>query len=94
MTSGPLVDRIFFILSGIKDIHVILDEFEIRQDSTMDCGVSLSDWKMAVKCCEHSSTYIFDRIFFILLGNKDSHVILNEFEIRQDSTMDCGVSCP
>ena len=30
---------------------------------------------MAVKCCEHSSTYIFDQIFFILSCNKDSHEI-------------------
>ena len=28
---------------------------------------------MAVKCCEHCSTYIFDWIFFILSCNKDSH---------------------
>ena len=55
------------------------------------------------KCCEHSSAYIFDRIFFILAGNRiffilagneDSHKISDEFEIRVDSTMDCGVSCP
>ena len=46
---------------------------------------------MAVKCC---STYIFDRIFFILSCNKDSHEILDEFEIWQDPTMDCRVSCP
>ena len=46
------------------------------------------------KCCEHSSAYIFDSIFFILAGNKDSHKISDEFEIRVDSTIDCGVSCP
>ena len=28
---------------------------------------------MAVKCCQHSSAYIFDPIFFILSCNKDSH---------------------
>ena len=33
------------------------------------------------KCCEHSSAYIFDRIFFILEGNEDSHKISDEFEI-------------
>ena len=49
---------------------------------------------MAVKCCEHSSTYIFDRIFFVLSCNKDNYEISDEFEIRQDSTIDCGVSCP
>ena len=46
------------------------------------------------KCYEHSSPYIFDRIFFILAGNEDSHKISDEFKIRQDLTMDCGVSCP
>ena len=45
-------------------------------------------------CCEHSSAYISDRIFFILAGIEDSHKISDEFEIRVDSTMGCGVSCP
>ena len=36
----------------------------------------------------------FDRIFFILAGNKDIHNISNEFEIQPDWTKDCGVSCP
>ena len=39
-TIGPLVDQIFFILAGNKDIHNISDEFEIRPDRTKDCGVS------------------------------------------------------
>ena len=34
------------------------------------------------------------RIFFILGGMEDNHYILDEFKIRQDSTTDCGVSCP
>ena len=46
------------------------------------------------KCCEHSSAYIFDQIFFILAGNKDNHNISDEFEIRSDPTKDCEVSCP
>ena len=46
------------------------------------------------KCCEHSSAYIFDRIFFILAGNEDSHKIWDEFEIWVDSIMDCGVRYP
>ena len=37
---------------------------------------------------------IFDRIHFILAGNDDIHKSLNEFEIRQDPTMDYGVGCP
>ena len=46
------------------------------------------------KCCEHSSAFIFDRIFFILAGSEDIYNISDEFEIRQDRTMNCGVSCP
>ena len=38
--------------------------------------------------------FIFDRIFFILAGNEDTHNISDEFEIRPDRTKDCGVSCP
>ena len=37
---------------------------------------------------------IFDWIFFILAGNKDSHDISDEFEIQLDRTKDCGVNCP
>ena len=37
---------------------------------------------------------VFDRIHFILAGNDDIHKSLNEFEIWQDPTMDCGVGCP
>ena len=48
---------------------------------TASC-LPLSVWKMAVKCCEHTSAYIFDWIFFILSCNKDSHEILDEFDIR------------
>ena len=44
--------------------------------------------------CEHSCTFIFDQIFFIFAGNKDNHEVLDEFKIRPDPTMDCGVSCP
>ena len=46
------------------------------------------------KCCEHANAFIFDRIFFILTGNKDSHNISDKFEFGSDSTKDCGVSCP
>ena len=37
---------------------------------------------------------VFDRIHFILAGNDDIHKSLNEFEIRQDPTMDYVVGCP
>ena len=35
-----------------------------------------------------------NRIFLFLAGNKDNHKVLDGFEIRQDQTSDCGVSCP
>ena len=40
------------------------------------------------------SRNVFDRIHFILAGNDDIHKSFNEFEIRQDPTMDYGVGCP
>ena len=46
------------------------------------------------RCGEHSSAFISGQIFFILAGNKDNRKISDEFEIQQDSTMDCGVACP
>ena len=46
------------------------------------------------KCCQHSSAFIFDRIFFILEGNKNINNISDEFKIRPDRTKDCEVSCP
>ena len=46
------------------------------------------------RCCEHSSAFISDQIFFILTGIKDNHKISDEFEIQQDSIMDYGVACP
>ena len=33
--------------------------------------------------CEHSSTFIFDWIFFILAGKEDMRDSLNEFEFWQ-----------
>ena len=39
--------------------------------------------KMAFKCCDHSSTYMFYRISFIFSCYKDSHKIWDEFEIQR-----------
>ena len=36
----------------------------------------------------------FDWIFFIFAGNNDNYKVSDEFEIRSDPTIDCGVSCP
>ena len=46
----------------------------------------LSVWKMNVLCCEHSSTFILDWIFFIPSGNKDKHECLDGFELEVEST--------
>ena len=46
------------------------------------------------RCCERSSDFISNGMFFILAGNKDSHKILDEFKIQRVPTMDCGVTCP
>ena len=45
-------------------------------------------------CCDCSSLYIFDWIFFILSSIKGKHKSLDEFEIMQDPTKDLLVSCP
>ena len=42
----------------------------------------------------HVFSNVFDRLRFILAGNDDIHKSLNEFEIRQDRTMDYRVGCP
>ena len=44
------------------------------------------------KSWDHSSAFIFDRIFFILAGNEENHNISNDFEIQADRTMGCGVA--
>ena len=57
-------------------MHESLDEFEFRQDPTTDYRLDLQ-WE---KCCEHSSAFIFDWIFFIVAGNRDMHIRLDGFE--------------
>ena len=34
------------------------------------------------EACDHSSSFIFDWIFFILAGNKDNHKMLEEFNLK------------
>ena len=96
-SSARIFDRIFFILSGNKDNYKVWTEFEFGADRTKGCGVSERkipiDLKL-VKCCGHSSEFIFHWIFFILAGNKHIYKTLNEFEFLPDSTTDFGVICP
>ena len=55
---------------------------------------TLSILKIVGYCCDRSSVYNFDWIFFIRSSNKDTHKSLDKFEILQDPTKDFSVSCP
>ena len=46
------------------------------------------------KWCLQASSFFFDRIFFKLAGNQDSHKISDEFEFRLDRISHFGVTCP
>ena len=47
------------------------------------------------RCCHFFSAFFFHSILFILAGNINMmHESSEEFEIKRDSTTDCGVSCP
>ena len=49
-------------------------------------------------CCEHSSAYSFDWIFFIFSGNEDNHQVWTEIELWPDPIKRCRVTaldkCP
>ena len=64
-----------------------------RYHHRLQSYLPLSICKLDLLCCEHSSAFIFDRMFFIFADNKDNHKVSDEFNIRPDLTMDCGVSC-
>ena len=75
-------------------MHISLDEFKFRPDTTTDSGVicpSVSEEFMYNVV--NTLVSIFDRIF-IFAGNKENHKVSDEFEIRPDPTMNCRVSCP
>ena len=42
----------------------------------------LEHLKNNIYCCDHSSSFIFEWIFFILAGNKDNHKSLDEFNLK------------
>ena len=79
--------------------HESSEEFKIRQDLTIDCGVScpLGSEKIPIdngeKWCCHFFSAILDQILFILAGNDDIHKSLDEFEILPDPIRDHRVSC-
>ena len=41
----------------------------------------------------HFFSIVFHSIFFILAGTHEMDESLEEFDIRQDPTIDCGVNC-
>ena len=50
-----------------------------------------SPWE---NCCDHSSAFNFEWIYFILADKKANYKSLNEFEFRQDPITYYGVSFP
>ena len=44
--------------------------------------------------CHPFVSVAIDPIHFKFIGNKDMHIILNEFEFRPDRTTNYGVICP
>ena len=46
------------------------------------------------KWCLHSSSFIFDRIFIKVAGNKDRHKSFVEFNFGSHQTTHFGVACP
>ena len=88
---------IFFIHADKKDNYKSLNNFEFRQDTMADDGLSCP-WA-SLKLIDnvvttHSSTLIFDWIFFIFAGDKDNHKISDGLEILPDQTFDFGVNYP
>ena len=92
--APSFLDGSSFILAGYEDNYKSLDEYEFRSDPNTDYRVSCISGSGKIQidlyweeCCDHSSLFSFDWIFFILAGNED-------IKIQLDPTSDCGVSCP
>ena len=69
-----------------------------RMSSNFDQILHLTAELSALECLKNQDLVLcafnFDRIFFILGSNKDSHNISGEFEFQPDLTLDCRVICP
>ena len=91
---SAVLDRILFILAGNDDIHKSLGEFEIQPAPTT--GSMATDMVIMgkTKLPLFHSCFSSKAILFILAGNNDMHESSEEFEIRPDSTTDCGIRCP
>ena len=86
-----------FILAGNEDMHESLDEFEFRQDPTTDYGVRCpwaSEKSMYNVVNTLAPSFLFESSSFMQVLKEEKYYISDEFEIRQDSTPYCGVSCP
>ena len=89
-TSGPIAIK--FYLKHHWGGEKAAIGFRIRNN--MVSLETVSSHRVKMGKLQHSSAFIFDRIFFIRAGNKDSNKSLDVFEFRLDSTTDCGISCP
>ena len=78
---------IISILSGNKDMHLSLGEFEFQPDQTIDYG-------LASHCVSKIDVSTFSRLLLIQLFLKLEHIILHEFGVWPDGTTDHGVICP
>ena len=92
-TSGPIVTK-FYLNHHWGEGKAALGFWPDRIGTLVSMAMDSSNRVIMGKCCEHSSAFIFDQIFFILAGNENIHSISDEFEIRPDRIKDCGVSCP
>ena len=71
-----------------------LDESEFRPDPITDYGVIAAI--ECLKITDHVVTSLvtsFDLYHLFIAGNEDCYKILDGFEIQQDQTRDCPVSC-
>ena len=63
---------------GLTALGFGLDRIRTLVSMATDISHRVIQWG---KSCDHSSSFIFDWLFFILAGNKDNHNILDEFKI-------------
>ena len=76
-------------------MHKSLDEFDFQPIRPLTTELhDIERLKINIYCCQHSSSFSFDRIFFSFAGHKENHKVSDNFEILKDPTMDRGVSCP
>ena len=82
-TSSFIFYSIILILAGNEDMHESLDEFKFQPDTTTNSRVICPCVSEKLMYNVNTSSFIFDRIFFILAGKEDNHNILDEFEYGQ-----------